>query len=80
VIALTLTVVVLQVLRAPHAPAGATTLIVGLGILDSPRQLAVLLAAAVLVTVLASAANLAAGVRQVGVTDRGRGERQGSRR
>jgi hypothetical protein len=53
----------------PHAPAGATTLIVGLGILKTPGQLAVMVLSVVLVTLLASAANVLARVRQVGVTD-----------
>jgi CBS domain-containing membrane protein len=57
------------VLRLPHAPAGATTLIVGLGILKTPGQLAVMVLSVVLVTLLASAANVAARVRQAGVTD-----------
>jgi len=69
VVALGVTVLVLQVLRLPHAPAGATTLIVGLGILKTPGQLAVMVLSVVLVTLLASAANVAARVRQAGVTD-----------
>jgi CBS domain-containing membrane protein len=56
----------------PHPPAGATTLIVGLGILKSPGQLAVIVLSVVLVTLLASAANVAVRVRQAGVTDAGR--------
>jgi hypothetical protein len=69
VIALVLTVVVLQLLRTPHAPAGATTLIVGLGILKSPGELAVIVLSVVLVTVVASGANIITAVRQKGVTD-----------
>lgn len=69
VIALAVTVVVLQVLRMPHPPAGATTLIVGLGILKTPRDLVVIVLAAVLVTLIATAANVAATIRQTGVTD-----------
>jgi anaerobic selenocysteine-containing dehydrogenase len=52
-----------------HAPAGASTLIVGLGILKTPGQLAVMVLSVLLLTLLASAANVAARVRQAGVTD-----------
>ena len=69
VIALVLTVVVLQLLRTPHAPAGATTLIVGLGILRTPGDLVVIVLAVVLVTIVASGANILAMVRHLGVTD-----------
>jgi HPP family len=69
VIALVLTVVVLQLLRTPHAPAGATTLIVGLGILKSPGDLVVIVLSVLLVTIVASGANILAAVRQRGVTD-----------
>ena len=72
VIALALTVLVLQLLRMPHPPAGATTLIVALGILKTPGELAVIVLSVVLVTLLASAANVVARVRQMGVTDAGR--------
>lgn len=48
--------------KAPHPPAGATTLIVSLGILTSPRQLAVLMVAVVLLTVQAFVINRLAGV------------------
>jgi CBS domain-containing membrane protein len=69
VIALAVTVLVLQLFRMPHPPAGATTLIVALAILRTPGQLAVIVLSVVLVTLLASAANVAARVRQAGVTD-----------
>jgi len=69
VVALALTIVVLQVLRMPHAPAGATTLIVALCILKTPGELAVIVVSVLLVTLLASAANVVARVRQAGVTD-----------
>jgi CBS domain-containing membrane protein len=69
VISLVLTVVTLQLLRLPHAPAGATTLIVGLGILKMPGDLVVLILSVLLVTIVASGANILAAVRQVGVTD-----------
>lgn len=45
------TTVVLTLLKTPHPPAGATTLIVSLGILTQPTQLAAMAGAIVLVTV-----------------------------
>lgn len=69
VIALAVTVLVLQVLRTPHAPAGATTLIVGLGILKTPGDLTIIVLSVLLCTLIASAANVVAAVRQTGVTD-----------
>jgi CBS-domain-containing membrane protein len=69
VVALAVTVLVLQLLRMPHPPAGATTLIVALAILRTPGQLAVIVLSVVLVTLLASAANVIGRVRQTGVTD-----------
>jgi CBS-domain-containing membrane protein len=70
-VSLAVTVLVLQLVRMPHPPAGATTLIVGLGILKTPGQLAVIVLSVVLVTLLASAANVLARVRQAGVTNAG---------
>ena len=49
--------------RAPHPPAGATTLIVALGILREPWQLVVLMLAVVLLTVQGFAINRLAGMR-----------------
>lgn len=49
-------------LRAPHPPAGATTLIISLGILKSPPQLVLLLVAVVLLTIQAFVINRAAGI------------------
>lgn len=49
-------------LRTPHPPAGATTLIVSLGILHTPAQLAVLMAAVVLLVLQAIAINRLAGL------------------
>lgn len=67
-LSLAVTVLVLQLLRTPHPPAGATTLIVSLGILARPAQmLALLLSVLVLVTV-GTALNAVMGVRQAGVT------------
>lgn len=48
--------------RVPHPPAGATTLIVSLGILATPRDLAVLMLAVVLLTVQGFVINRAAGI------------------
>ena len=48
--------------RAPHPPAGATTLIVSLGILREEWQLVVLMAAVVLLTVQAFVINRLAGI------------------
>jgi hypothetical protein len=76
VIALVVTVVVLQLLRTPHPPAGATTLIVGLGILKTPGDLVVIVLSVVLVTLVASGANILAAVRQQGVTDAPRRRRR----
>jgi CBS domain-containing membrane protein len=49
-------------LRASHPPAGATTLLVSLGLLDEPGQLAWVLAGVVLLTAIAWALNRLAGV------------------
>ncbi|SCE96278.1 HPP family protein [Micromonospora purpureochromogenes] len=49
---LALTAGVLVLLRAAHPPAGATTLIVSLGLLRTPTQLVIAFAAVVLVTVV----------------------------
>lgn len=48
--------------RVPHPPAGATTLIVSLGILREPEQLAVLMLAVLLLTLQAHVINRAAGI------------------
>jgi len=57
------TALVLKVLGASHPPAGATTLIVSLGILTSAAELLTMAAAVVLVTVLAVAISRLLGVR-----------------
>lgn len=49
-------------LRVPHPPAGATTLIVSLGILREPWQLLVLMAAVVLLTIQGFVINRLAGI------------------
>jgi CBS-domain-containing membrane protein len=48
--------------RVPHPPAGATTLIVSLGILRTPTQLSVLMLAVVLLTVQGFVINRLAGI------------------
>jgi CBS-domain-containing membrane protein len=48
--------------RVPHPPAGATTLIVSLGILHTPGQLSVLMLAVVLLTVQGLVINRLAGI------------------
>lgn len=48
--------------RVPHPPAGATTLIVSLGVLREPQQLLVLMAAVVLLVVQGFAINRLAGI------------------
>jgi CBS-domain-containing membrane protein len=48
--------------RVPHPPAGATTLIVSLGILHTPGQLSVLMLAVVLLTVQGFVINRLAGI------------------
>lgn len=52
------TTLVLQLIRLPHPPAGATTLIVSLGILSQPIALLDMAGAVVLVTAAAWALNL----------------------
>jgi CBS-domain-containing membrane protein len=49
-------------LKVPHPPAGATTLIVSLGILKTPFQLSVLMLAVVILTVQGFVINRAAGI------------------
>ncbi len=49
-------------LKVPHPPAGATTLIVSLGILREPWQLLVLMAAVALLTVQGYVINRVAGI------------------
>lgn len=52
-----LTTVVLMLIKLQHPPAGATTLIVSLGILHQPMQLLAMAGAIVLITVLGFALN-----------------------
>lgn len=52
VVSLALTGVVLRLLHLPHPPAGASTLIVSLGILSAPRELAAMVVAVLLLAAL----------------------------
>jgi CBS-domain-containing membrane protein len=61
-LSLGLTSGLMVLLRTPHPPAGATTLIVSLGILHTVGQLAVLMAAVVLLVLQAVAINRLAGL------------------
>jgi CBS domain-containing membrane protein len=61
-LSLALTGAVLLLLRPSHPPTGATTLIVSLGFLQTPGEMAVLMAGVVLLTVVGWAINRAAGV------------------
>ncbi len=57
------TATVLRLIRCPHAPAGASTLIVSLGLLTTNRQLMMMAASVALVAVAGWALNLPTGVR-----------------
>lgn len=61
-LSLGLTSGLMVLLRAPHPPAGATTLIISLGILHTPAQLAVLMVAVGLLTLQAIGINRLAGL------------------
>jgi CBS-domain-containing membrane protein len=61
-LSLGLTSGVMVLCRAPHPPAGATTLIISLGILTQPWQLGVLMLAVLLLTLQALVINRLAGV------------------
>lgn len=61
-LSLALTGAVLILLRSSHPPTGATTLIVSLGFLQTPVEMAVLMAGVVLLTVVGWMINRAAGV------------------
>ncbi len=57
------TATVLRLLRSPHAPAGASTLIVSLGLLTTNRQLLMMAASVVLIALAGWALNRLTGVR-----------------
>lgn len=61
-LSLGLTSGVMVLCRAPHPPAGATTLIISLGILTQPWQLGVLMLAVLLLTLQAFVINRLAGL------------------
>jgi CBS-domain-containing membrane protein len=61
-LSLGLTSGLMVLLKAPHPPAGATTLIISLGILRTAEQMAVLIAAVVLLTLQAIVINRLAGL------------------
>ncbi len=61
-VALCLTLSVMIFVGVPHAPAGATTLIVALGLLRTPLQLSILMLAVVLLIIQALVINRLAGV------------------
>ncbi|KLU08968.1 HPP family protein [Kocuria sp. SM24M-10] len=62
-VSVALTTLVLTAIKTPHPPAGATTLIVSLGILTRPEELASMAGAIVLITALGWGLNLALGTR-----------------
>jgi CBS-domain-containing membrane protein len=61
-LSLALTSGLMVLLRSPHPPAGATTLIISLGILHTPAQIAVLMLAVVVLTAQAFVINRLAGI------------------
>lgn len=61
-LSLALTGAVLLLLRSSHPPAGATVLIVSLGLLRTPREMLILMAGVVILTVAGWIINRAAGV------------------
>ena len=61
-LSLGLTAGLMVLLRAPHPPAGATTLIVSLGIITKPLQLVILMGAVILLILQALAMNRLAGI------------------
>jgi len=64
VVSLCLTTLALQLLHAPHAPAGATTMIVSLGLLRSAEDLLAVIAAIAFTAAVATVLNLATGKRR----------------
>lgn len=61
-LSLGLTSGLMVLLKSPHPPAGATTLIISLGILTKPWQLLLLMAAVILLTIQAFVINRLAGI------------------
>ncbi len=62
-LSLGLTAGLMVILKSPHPPAGATTLIISLGILTRPWQLLLLMGAVILLTLQAIAINRLAGLQ-----------------
>ena len=61
-LSLGLTAALMVLLNSPHPPAGATTLIISLGLLTTPSKLLILMAAVVLLTIQAFTINRLAGI------------------
>ncbi|MBE3561389.1 MAG: HPP family protein [Ktedonobacteraceae bacterium] len=61
-LSLGLTAGLMVLLKSPHPPAGATTLIISLGILTHPWQLVLLMIAVILLTIQAFTINRLAGI------------------
>ncbi len=61
-LSLGLTAGLMVLLKSPHPPAGATTLIISLGILTKPLQLVLLMGAVILLTLQALGINRLAGI------------------
>ena len=61
-LSLAFTGLILRLLRAAHPPAGATTVIVALGLLDTPEQMVVLAVGVLIVTIPAGIINRLAGI------------------
>ncbi len=61
-LSLALTSGLMVLLKSPHPPAGATTLIISLGLLRQPAQLVILMIAVVLLTIQAIVINRIAGI------------------
>ncbi|HEY5213833.1 MAG TPA: HPP family protein [Acidobacteriaceae bacterium] len=61
-LSLSATGALMALLRVSHPPAGATTLIVSLGIISQPRELVIIEAAVILLTLQAFAINRIAGI------------------
>lgn len=75
-VCLSVTLSVMVLLGVPHAPAGATTLIVGLGLMRTPGQLAILMLAVVVMVGQAMAINRLAGIHYPWWSPVGDGERE----
>jgi CBS domain-containing membrane protein len=56
-LSLAVTALVLQILHLPHPPAGATTLLVSLGILTTPIQLLTIVLSVLLITIVMTMIN-----------------------